>query len=192
MNSRIYIGLCAVLALGALGYSKPKNKDDFPKALLVARYAYVEALDGDIYSLNLIPEDREAIVNVENALRGWKHYDVTMRRSDAEILFVVRKERIASVKVGGTISHGPIPGTSDPDTRVGTQLGAEVGPNEDMLYVYLINPDGKKMGPIWKEYLKDGLDRPEMPLFQKFKGQVDAASKAAAAAAAAKQNNGKP
>jgi hypothetical protein len=30
--------------------------------------------------------------------------------------------------------------------------------------------------------LKDGLDKPEMPLFQKFRDQVEAASKAQAAA----------
>jgi hypothetical protein len=51
-----------------------------------------------------------------------------------------------------------------------------------MLYVYLVNPAGKKVGPLWHEFLKDGLDKPEMPLFQKFKGQVDAASKAQGAA----------
>ena len=73
-------------------------------------------------------------------------------RSDAEVLFVVRKI-----------------------------IGAEVGPNEDMLYVYLVNPDGKKFGPVWHQFLKDGLDEPEMPLFQKFKDQVDAASRAGAA-----------
>jgi hypothetical protein len=175
----MWLVLCAVLALGAPAYSKPKNQDQFPKALLVARYAYVEALDGDTFSLNLIADDRQAIANVENALRTWNRYNVTMRRSDAEILFIVRKQRIASGTVGGTISHGPVPGTNDPETRAAGRVRAEVGPNEDMLWVYLVTPDGKKMGPIWKEYLKDGLDRPEMPLFQKFREQVDAATKAA-------------
>ena len=181
MNSRMWIGLCAVLALGAAGYSGPKNKDDFPKALLQARYVYVEAESGDIQSINVIPEDRRAIVDVEDALRSWNRYYVTMRRADAEVLFVVRKERYGSAKVGGTISHGPVPGTNDPQTTAAGRLGAEVGPNEDMLYVYLVNPDGKKFGPVWHQFLKDGLDRPEMPLFQKFKDQVDAASKAAGA-----------
>src|ERR1700722_8445548 len=80
MNSRMWIGLCAVLALGAAGYSGPKNKDDFPKALLQARYVYVEAESGDIQSINVIPEDRRAIVDVEDALRSWNRYYVTMRR----------------------------------------------------------------------------------------------------------------
>jgi hypothetical protein len=51
-----------------------------------------------------------------------------------------------------------------------------------MLYVYLVNPDGKKFGPLWHQFLKDGLDKPEMPLFQQFREQVDAATKAQAAA----------
>jgi hypothetical protein len=181
MNSRIWIGLCAVLALCAAGYSKPKNKEDFPKALLNARYVYVEAEDGDIQSINLIPEDRRAIVDVVDALRNWNRYNVTMRRSDAEVLFVVRKERYASGRIGGTISHGTVPGTNDPQTGVAGRLGAEAGPNQDMLYVYLVNPDGKKFGPVWHQFLKDGLDKPEMPLLQKFKNQVDAATKAASA-----------
>ncbi len=184
MNSRIGIGLCAVLALCAVAYAKPKNKDNFPKALLQARYVYVEAESGDIQSINVIPEDRRAIVDVEDALRSWNRYNVTMRRSDAEVLFVVRKERYASGKIGGTISHGPVPGTTDPQTTAAGRIGAEVGPNEDMLYVYLVNPDGKKFGPVWHEYLKDGLDKPEMPLFRKFKEQVDAATKAQGATAA--------
>jgi len=163
------MGLCAVLAVGALGYSKPKSKDDFPKSLLQARYVYVEAENGDINNINVIPEDRHAIVDVEDALRSWNRYNVTFRRSDAEVVFVVRKERIASAKIGGTIAHGPAPGTTDPQTQAAGRIGAEVGPNEDMLYVYLVNPDGKKIGPVWHEYLKDGLDKPEMPLFQKFR-----------------------
>jgi hypothetical protein len=186
MNSRMWIGLYAVLALGALGYSKPKNKEDFPKALLNARYAYVEAESGDIQSLKLIPEDRRAIVDVEDALRSWNRYNLTFRRSEAEVLFVVRKERIASAKIGGTIgrgtSPGTTPGTTETETHEGGRLDAEIGPNEDMLYVYLVKPDGTKFGPLWHQFLKDGLDKPEMPLFQKFKDQVDAATKAQTAA----------
>jgi hypothetical protein len=181
MNSRMWIGLYAVLAVCAIGYAKPKNKDDFPKALLNARYVYVEAESGDIQSINVIPEDRRAIIDVSDALRDWNRYNVTMRRSDAEVLFVVRKERIASAKVGGTIAHGPVPGTTDPQTTAAGRLGAEIGPNEDMLYVYLVKPDGTKFGPVWHQFLKDGLDKPEMPLFQKFRDQAETAAKAASA-----------
>ncbi len=191
MNSRVWIGFCAVLALCAAGYSKPKNKDDFPKALLNARYVYVEAEDGDINNFRLIPEDRRAIADVEAALRSWNRYNLAFRRSEAEVLFVVRKERIASAKIGGTIGRrtepGTLPGTTDTQTTEAGRLGAEIGPNEDMLYVYLVNPNGTKFGPLWHEFLKDGLDKPEMPLFQKFKNQVDAATKAAAA-----KQGGKP
>jgi hypothetical protein len=183
MNLRIWIGLCAALVICAVGYSKPKNKDDFPKALLNARYVYVEAESGDIQSFKLIPEDRRAIVDVTDALRSWNRYSLAFRRSEAEVLFVVRKERIASARVGGTIGRGTVPGTAPGTTQTETHeagtLGAEIGPNEDMLYVYLVKPDGTNFGPVWHQFLKDGLDKPEMPLFQKFKDQVDAATKAA-------------
>src|ERR1700722_13551093 len=98
MNSRIWMGLCAVLAVGALRYSKPKSKYDFPKALLQARCVYVEAENGDINNISVIPEDRQAIVDVEDALRSSNRYNVTFRWSDAEVVFVVHKERIASAK----------------------------------------------------------------------------------------------
>ncbi len=190
MNSRIWLGLCTMLAVGAVGYSKPKNKDDFPKALLNARYAYVEAEDGDIQSFKLIPEDRRAITDVTDALRDWKRYDVTFRRSEAEILFVVRKERIASAKVGGTIGRGTVPGTSPGTTETQTheagRLGAEIGPNEDMLYgAFWSSRTGDEVwAGVAPQFLKQTgwISRRIASLFQKFKGQVDAASKAQGAA----------
>ena len=36
-------------------------------------------------------------------------------------------------------------------------------------------------GPLWRQYLKDGLDPPEMLLLQQFRKAVEAASKQAPA-----------
>jgi hypothetical protein len=174
-----FLFLSALLFSSVL-IARSQPKEEVPKALLNARYVYVEALDGDIYSTNLIPEDRVAIVDTEDAMRNWNRYSVTLRRTDAEIVVVVRKGRTASAKVGGTIGRGNIPGTSEPENREAGRVGAEIGPKEDLLSVYLVKPDGKRMGPIWKQYLKDGLDKPEMPLFKQFRDAVDAAAKAPA------------
>jgi hypothetical protein len=55
---------------------------------------------------------------------------------------------------------------------VGGLGGGEIGPNEDIFWVYSLDPDGKLTGPIWRKNLKDGLDPQELVLFEKFKKDV--------------------
>ena len=43
---------------------------------------------------------------------------------------------------------------------------------------YLIRM-GRCKGPMWRHYLRDGLEPPEMPLFSQFKKAVESASKKA-------------
>jgi hypothetical protein len=77
--------LLFLLALSAaLAQSRPKRQDELPKALLLARYAYVQALDGDRFDLRL-PEDRQAIFDVEDALHTWHRYSITLKRHDADL-----------------------------------------------------------------------------------------------------------
>jgi hypothetical protein len=52
-----------------------------------------------------------------------------------------------------------------------------VASRNDLFYVYLVNPDGSQLGPIWMHYQRDGLDTPDIPLFKQFKESVEAASK---------------
>jgi hypothetical protein len=177
----------SVLIVGVgLAQTPPKQQEQVPKAILISRYVYVEALDGDFFDPHLLSEDRKAIVDVQNALRDWNRYVITLKRHEAELLFVVRKGRIASVEgsVGGNV--GSSPGDERTPTQPKTQggvragVGAEVGSPDDLFYVYLVDPDGSVQGPIWKHYKKDGLNIPEMPLFKQFKESVEAALKAPA------------
>jgi hypothetical protein len=57
-------------------------------------------------------------------------------------------------------------------------VGAEVGPPDDLLYVYILTPKPERQRPIWKQYLKGGLDKPAIPLFKQLKDAVEAAQKA--------------
>jgi hypothetical protein len=61
-------------------------------------------------------------------------------------------------------------------TGVNTDVGAQVGSSDDLLEVYVVNPDGSLQGPMWRHYLRDGLEPPEMPLFVQFKKAIDSAS----------------
>ena len=56
----------------------------------------------------LLSEDRKAILDVQNALRSWNRYMITVKR-EADLVFVVCKGHIASAQgsVGGGVSNGP-------------------------------------------------------------------------------------
>jgi hypothetical protein len=43
----------------------------FPKTLNNARYVYVTSYDGDEYTPGLLPEDRQAIATVQDAIQKW-------------------------------------------------------------------------------------------------------------------------
>jgi hypothetical protein len=162
-----------LLSFGFAFAHAAKSKDTLPPILLSSHFVYVEAHDGDPFDPRVIPADRQAIVNVQHAIQDWKRYVVTVKRSDAELIFVVRKGRIASaqprVGIGG--------GSGPPVVAAGAS--GDVGPPDDLLEVCILNPDGSR-SPIWTRSMKDGLDPPDMPLFQQLKQAVDSAAKSAA------------
>jgi hypothetical protein len=191
----------AWLAIGVLitsvasAQTPPNKKEQVPTAILLnCRYVYVEAWDGDFFNPHLLPEDRNAILNVQNAFHDWNRYLITVKRREAEILVVVRKGRIVSVNggVGGNVGSGPGErgahdelGSNQPKAKGGDKVGAgpEVAGPDDLFFVYLSNPDGSLTGPIWMHHQKDGLDTPDVPLFKQFKESIDAASKVQASKA---------
>jgi hypothetical protein len=194
-----------LLLLPALVQAQKKPKKPVvPAVFAQARYAYVEATDGNEFDPRLFPEDREAIANVENAIRAWGRYDLTMRREEADLVFVVRKGRLATAE--GTVganrlpdanagpgantgpggSTGPIGSTGSgrqagqypgQQNDPGTELGArgEVGPPDDLFEVRQRNPDGSMSGPLWMRSLEDGLSGARPMLFVQFKDAVDKA-----------------
>jgi hypothetical protein len=176
----LFLGIGILCSSFAFGQATTKKQEEVPKVLLVSRFAYVEALDGDIFNLHLLAEDRKAIMDVENALRTWNRYMITTKRREADVIFIVRKGRLVDVHGGtGGGAGGDPRGTSQPKPHdeVTASLGAEVGPADDLLYVYIVKPDGSLQGPVWKHYLKDGLDTPDIRLFKQLKDAVETASR---------------
>jgi hypothetical protein len=100
------------------------------------------------FDLHLLAEDRKAIMDMEHALRTWNHYMIATRRRDAEIICVVRKGRLVDVHTG---------------TAGGA--GAEIGPADDLLYVYIAKPDGSLQGPVWKQipFSNNSMKRSKLP-----------------------------
>jgi hypothetical protein len=172
------------LVLG-LAEGKPK-KPDVPGVFQNAKYVFVEAVDGDTFKPGLYPEDRQAIYDVQDSLRDWNRYTLTTRRDEAELVFVVRKGRLAGAQVHGGISGGSRPqpgqapsqgpGLGQGQTRDGTEIGArgEVDPEDDLLRVYVQN-DGKLNAIVWTRELEDGLEAPAVQLVKQLRAAVERA-----------------
>jgi hypothetical protein len=190
---KVFLLLLLVVPALAPAQKKPK-KPSVPAVFATARYAYVEALDGNEFDPRVFPEDREAIANVENAIRGWGRYDLTTKRDEADIVFVLRKGRLLTGQGGVGVGHSPAGGPgggpgigADPGQQGGripgqqSQTGAdmgggvEAGPPDDLFEVCQRNADGGLSLPVWSRQLEDGLSGPRPMLFAQFKDAVDKA-----------------
>jgi hypothetical protein len=99
-----------LLALAApVALAKDKNKNKVPAVFNTARFVYVQAEDGDIMNPGLFPEDRDAISNVQDGVRDWKRYALTINRRDADLVFIVRKGRLAAAQIHGDVGVGTGP-----------------------------------------------------------------------------------
>jgi hypothetical protein len=85
------VGLLLLLAVGAVAAPNvyQSKVQSFPRILTNARYVYVAAYDGDQFSPNLLPDDRVAIANVQEALQQWGRYVVVYRPDDADMILLV-------------------------------------------------------------------------------------------------------
>jgi hypothetical protein len=179
--------VAALVLLPALAFAGPKKKKaSIPAIFGTAQYVYVTAEAGDLYNPNLLPEDRDAISNVMNALHDWGRYIVMPTASGSELVFIVRKGRVASADVaGGAINPrtGPYgsPGAgpnsapqSGPNSSPGTgPTGAQSQVPDDFMEVRLRQPDGSLSGPIWEHSMTDGLDAPRVLLLDQLKRSVE-------------------
>jgi hypothetical protein len=61
----------------------------FPGTLANARYVYVASYDGDQFNPNQLPEDRNAIGAVQNAIQKWGKLTIVYRPSEADVIILV-------------------------------------------------------------------------------------------------------
>ncbi|MGA8088712.1 MAG: hypothetical protein WCA10_15635 [Terracidiphilus sp.] len=157
--------------------AKPKKPYKLPAAFEQARYVYVEAEDGQEFNPRLNPDDRGAIADVDRALYDWNRYIVTTRREEADLIFAVRKGRLATATLGGQVSSAPQAGPNRPAggplSGNGIAVGGEVGPPDDFLEVFLPNPNEARGALLWQRALPDGLNPPQLTLFKQLKDEVE-------------------
>jgi hypothetical protein len=192
MNHLKLAFLILLLLPGLAGAQKKAKKPIIPAVFNSARFVFVQAEDGEEFDRRIYPEDRMAIADLRDALHAWGRYTITAEREKADLVFVVRKGRLASADVNGSIGAGQdpqvggqraqFPGNQrQQGTGIGGQqgtgfgAGAEAGPPDDVLQVCQLTPNGKLSGPLWSHSFANGLDAPRLLLFKQFKDEVEKA-----------------
>jgi hypothetical protein len=89
--SLVAVPLVLLAAISAAAAPKPSTAKApvFPGVLANARYVYVASYDGDQFDLNLLPEDRNAISAVQDAIQKWDKLVIVYRPSQADIIILV-------------------------------------------------------------------------------------------------------
>jgi hypothetical protein len=91
MRKKIFATLLLSLALAMVSaVSAAENVAQIPRTLSNARFVYVTAYDGDQFNFNLLPEDRDAIASVQDAIEKWGKLIVVYRPQDADIILAVQ------------------------------------------------------------------------------------------------------
>jgi hypothetical protein len=89
--SLVTVILILLAAISATAAPKPSSAKVpvFPGTLANARYVYVASYDGDQFDQNLLPEDRNAIRAVQDAIQEWDKLAIVYRPSEADIIILV-------------------------------------------------------------------------------------------------------
>jgi hypothetical protein len=81
--------LTATLALAAPKAKVPQSVPAFPGTLMNARFVYVTSYDGDQFNPNLFPDDRQAILTVQEAMQKWGKFILVYDANQADIVLMV-------------------------------------------------------------------------------------------------------
>ena len=79
----------ALAAPKAAKVDAAQNIPPFPGTLMNARFVYVTSYDGDQFNLHLLPEDRDAIGAVQDAMQKWGKFTLVLQPQQADIILMV-------------------------------------------------------------------------------------------------------
>jgi hypothetical protein len=126
-------------------------------------------------------------------LKKWGRFTISYERDKAELIFVVRKGRLAEADADVGISNGQdsrFPSGGQPtmgqpgaqgqnrqrqrDMTMGG--GGEIGPGDDLLQICEFNiNNGKRGSPLWIRSEAHGLSAPRLLLLAQFKDELEKA-----------------
>ena len=168
-----------LIILGPILCAPALAADKMPQAIVTARYVAVVVLKAGTPERTTFPlpprtssVDIRVRSEVEEAFRKWGRYVVTIDPKAADLIVAVRSGRRAEVDAGGIGRVGTA------GTGVGGVVGGDVGPARDLLEVYLADHQNGTEGTLlWQKAEDGGLDSPDFPLIQRFRKEVEAATK---------------
>lgn len=91
---KIWAVVCLFVLTAAMAVAAPTTQTEvkpFPKTLINARFVYVTSYDGNEFNWNVLPEDRQAINDVQQALKDWGRYIVVYTPQQADMILAVQK-----------------------------------------------------------------------------------------------------
>jgi hypothetical protein len=81
-----------LMSLGAFAASVSTSKvQAFPGTLANAKYVYVTSYDGNDLNWNVLPQDRQAIADVQNAIQKWGRYIIVYNPRQADMIIAVQR-----------------------------------------------------------------------------------------------------
>jgi hypothetical protein len=150
-----------------------KDKPTIPKLIVNARFVQVTTyLGDDPANVRIMPEDRQAVADVQNAIQKWGRYTRVYQANDADLIILVRKGRIAEATSGVRVHVG----SEKPSPTVGSVLNADAGDPQDTLAVYDAE-QGIDSAPLWRGRKDDGLNPPDMALVTELRSRVEGSAK---------------
>ena len=155
-----------------------KEKNGMPALITNATYVFVTTYDGDLLNPEVIPEDRQAVDNVQEALEKWGRYRLVYKLQEADLILVVRTGRALEINAG--IQRSTTTGLGGRSGSSAQMVGAEAGDTRDILAVYAASQGAqaiKSSPPLWRNRAVEGLKGPEIPLLKEFQAKVEASRK---------------
>jgi hypothetical protein len=93
---KLVAAVMVTLFTAGMAFATPKpprsapTEQPFPGTLRNARFVYVAAYDGDQFDSRLLPEDRDAIANVQDAIQKWGKLTLVYEPGQADIILLVQ------------------------------------------------------------------------------------------------------
>ncbi len=87
----LFLLLLLALATPVASQVNGNTSDQIPMLVVRARYVYVTSWDGSEFSPRVLPEDRQAIVDVQDFIKQWNHWAVLYDTYQADLIIVVMR-----------------------------------------------------------------------------------------------------
>jgi len=199
--SAAIVRLLAVVLLSTVAVAQQAFKP-LPKFVVHAKYVLVTTQSGyEPSDPRILPEDRQALMTVREAIQEWGLYDLAYQPKDADLVILVRKGRYANVRPTARVNTGSSYPDANPKTNpnfdasthanvnratntaansgtgVTPDVQADVGDPRDMLVLYDKHYGTGSSTPLWRAFAANGLDTPDVPLVQQLRAAVEQTAK---------------